>query len=519
MRYALRCFRPVVAALLFCCASIGSTLAVEKNSSYQAAFESIRADDLTRQVGILADPAMEGREAGSPGGRAAGDYLVKQYARLHLHGAGDDGGFFQSFDPNYRNILAILPGSDAKLRDQVIVVGAHYDHIGYGGRLSLGTPGYIHPGADDNASGSSAVLELAKAFVMLTPAPKRSILFVAWDAEEQGLLGSKHWTAHPTIPLDHVAAMVNLDMVGRLREGHLILLCARSGYGWRRLACLQNQSLGLRLDFPWAIKPNADFYPFFEHDIPVLMFHTGLHDDYHRPSDVARLINGDGMMQVTRLLFGVVYELAQRPAAIAFREASRQETDDMADALVDQAAQPSDRLGVEWTENAARTGGVRVSSVGPGSPAERAGLREGDCIESLAGREIRGDDDFFAAVSSADSPASLRVKRPGEEKKLDVKVALLGSPLRWGIVWNTDDAEPGAVILTHVVPGSPAALAGLRTGDRVYQAAGRDFADESAFAQLVKTHAESLQLLTERDGRLRIVVLRLHKIEPAKRAA
>ncbi len=360
MRYIRSCFPPAFAVLLLCYAAIGSTLAVEKNLSYQAALESIKADELAEQVGKLADPAMEGREAGTRGGHAAGEYLVKQYARLHYQGAGDEGGFFQAFAPNFRNVLAILPGSDPKLRDQVIVVGAHYDHIGYGGRLSLGTPGYIHPGADDNASGSSAVLELAKALSVLSAAPKRSILLAAWDAEEKGLLGSKHWVAHPTVPLDHVVAALNLDMVGRLREGHLIVLCSRSGYGWRRLASLQNGSLGLRLDFPWTIKPNADFYPFFEHDIPVLMFHTGLHDDYHRPSDVARLINGDGMMQVTRLLFGVVYELANQPAAIGFREASRQETDDMADALVDQAARPVDRLGVEWIEDAARTGGSSI---------------------------------------------------------------------------------------------------------------------------------------------------------------
>ena len=98
-------------------------------------------------------------------------------------------------------------------------------------------------------------------------------------------------------------------------------------------------------------------------------------------------------------------------------------------------------------------------------------------------------------------------------------MTLLGSPLRWGIVWRIDDAEPGVVILTHVVPGSPAARAGLCAGDRIYQVAGRDFADESAFARLVKTPAESLQLLVERDGRLRIVILRLHQIEPVKRAA
>ena len=102
---------------------------------------------------------------------------------------------------------------------------------------------------------------------------------------------------------------------------------------------------------------------------------------------------------------------------------------------------------------------------------------------------------------------------------MNLKVTLLGNPLRWGIVWSTDDAEPGVIILTHVVPGSPAARAGLRMGDRIYQVAGRDFADESGFARLVKTRAESLQLLMERDGRPRIMILRLHQIEPAKRAA
>ncbi len=194
------------------------------------------------------------------GGRAAGDYLAEQYARLHVPGAAADGGYFQPFAPNFRNVLAILQGSDPQLRDQVIVVGAHYDHIGYGGHgLSLGPYGYIHPGADDNASGTSAVLELAKAFTILSSPPKRSILFAAWDAEEKGLLGSKHWVAHPTVPLEHVAAALNLDMIGRLRDEHLIVFGVRSGYGWRRLISGQNDDSGLRLDFSWSLKPNADY--------------------------------------------------------------------------------------------------------------------------------------------------------------------------------------------------------------------------------------------------------------------
>ena len=239
MRSILRSILPPAAAVLFCCTWTVSVHAVEKNSSYRAALESIQADELSEQVGRLADAAMEGREAGTRGGRAAADYLADQYARLHLRGAGVEGGFLQPFAPNFRNVLAILEGGDPQLRDQVIVVGAHYDHVGYGGRgYSLGPYGYIHPGADDNASGTAAVLELAEAFTVLSGPPKRSILFAAWDAEEKGLLGSKHWVAHPTVPLDRVAAAVNLDMVGRLRDEHLIVFGSRSGL---RLAAAAEQ--------------------------------------------------------------------------------------------------------------------------------------------------------------------------------------------------------------------------------------------------------------------------------------
>ncbi len=220
----------------------------------------------------------------------------------------------------------MLRGSDPKLRDQVIIVCAHYDHIGYGGRgLSLDGYGDVHPGADDNASGTSAVLELAQAMTILSAPPKRTILFANWDAEEKGLLGSRHWAAHPTVPLGHVVAGLNLDMVGRLRNDHLIVFASRSGCGWRRLLSSHNQS-GLRIDFPWGVKANADQYPLFEHDIPVLLFHTGMHQNYHRASDLAKFINKQGMMEITRMLFGVVYDLANEPTTPAFRAAARHET-------------------------------------------------------------------------------------------------------------------------------------------------------------------------------------------------
>jgi hypothetical protein len=508
------------AAVVFCGLWTVAVCAAEKNASYQAALESIKADELFQYVDRLASEDMEGREAGTKGGLAAAEYLVEQYKRLHLNAAGDDGKFLQPFEPNMRNVLAILPGSDPQLRDQVIVVCAHFDHIGYGGKLSLGPYGYIHPGADDNASGTSAVVELAKAFTILAGPPKRSILFANWDGEEKGLLGSKHWIDHPTVPLNRVAAALNMDMIGRLREGHLIVIGTRDGYGWRRLLSVHNDVSGLQLNFLWGIKPNADYFPFTEHDIPALLFHTGLHSEYHRPGDVAKLINRSGMEQVTRIVFGMIYDLADRPGPVpGFRAAARHETPETEQAVLGQKTKPADRLGVGWNEDAAVTDGVRVSMVAAGSPAEKAGLRVDDCIVKFSGQDIRSDDDFFGVVCTAENPASMTVKRPGEEKTLVLPVKLPGSPLKWGILWRADDAEPGVIILTHVVRGSPAAQAGLGVEDRIYQVGGRDFADEAGFALLAKTLSEPVQLLVERDGRLRSVLLRPRQVEPLKRAA
>ncbi len=528
MRITPRSTPPTAVSLLFCCLVAVSTSAAESSSSYRAALESIKSDELAEQVGKLADPAMEGREAGTRGGFAAGDHLVEQYRRLKFRGVGDNDGFFQSFEPNFRNVLAMLPGSDPKLKDQVIIVGAHYDHVGYGGRgYSIGPYGYVYPGADDNASGTSAALELAQAFTILAHPPKRSILFAHWDAEEKGLWGSKYFATHPTVPLDRVVAALNMDMLGRLRDKTVYVFGSRSGGGWRRLLADQNSDSGLTLQFPWTLRANADHWPLFDLGVPVLMFHTGLHNDYHRTSDVADRINSPGLAEVTRLIFGVVYELADRPATPAYRAAARHETPETEKAILDQVAPPPDRLGVAWIEDAARAGGIVVSNVVPGSPAARAGLQAGDCIVRFAGWAIQNDDDFYGIVSAAKNPVSMTVKRSGEpntntntnRKTLELKVTLDGDPLRWGMVWRVDDAEPGTVILTHVVRGSPAARASLAPGDRIYQVGGRDFADESGFVRLVKTPSESLQLLVERDGRLRPVTVRLRRIEPLKQAA
>jgi hypothetical protein len=493
--------------------------AADKSSSHRAALESITAKDLAYYVDYLADENLEGREAGGRGGRAAGDYLAEQLAKLPLEGAGTDGGFFQPFGANFRNVLALLGGGDTQLGGQVIVLGAHYDHVGYGNwRNSRGPVGHIHPGADDNASGSSAVLKLAQAFTLLSEHPKRSVLFVLFDAEEKGLLGSQYWTAHPTVPRDRVAAMLNLDMIGRLRDQRVSVYGSRSGCGMRRLLSQQNDPFGLLLDFSWTLAFDGDHYPFFERGIPVLMFHTGLHDEYHSPRDVASLIDSEGLSHVVRLVFAVAYELADRPAIPALRGNADRETEQSRKALGRRVPKLPDRLGVSWQPEAGPTEGVRLLRVFPGSPAEKAHLQPSDRIVRFAGRDIRCDSDLIGAVRGAENPALAVVRRPDQHEPLELSVQLEGSPLRLGITWRTDEAEPGAVILTYVVPGSPAAEAGLQIGDRIYQVAGEDFADETRFVKLVKSRLDTVELLVERDGRQRIVILQL-AAERLRRAA
>ena len=474
-----------------------------------AALESIQPEELRQHVSYLADDEREGREAGSTGSRETADYLSGRLEQLGMSPGGIDGGFFQPFDPNYRNILALLKGSDPELSQQYVLIGAHYDHVGYGTRRnSRGTVGEIHNGADDNASGVSGVLELAEAFTVLPEAPRRSILFVFWDAEEKGLFGSKRWIDHPTVPVEQVVCSLTLDMIGRLRDDRLTLYGTRTGYGLRRLASQNNDTANLSLDFDWKMIANGDHYTFFERDIPTLFAYTGVHEDYHRPSDDVERINTVGMRQVVQLLFAITHEWANRDEAIGFRESSRGESTQTEQAVFGQPPPTPLRLGATWEGEQSSEPGVQLSSVRAGSAAEKAGIKPQDRIVKLAGREIHSGDDLIGAVSGAVNPTSVIIHRPGIDGPLELSVELDGEPLRLGISWRADDAEPNTVAVTNVVAGTPAAVAGLKTGDRIYQMGERDFSGEEDFAKLVKTLPGPLSLLVERDGRLRSVVIR-----------
>ena len=496
-----------ILALILLFAARDAVIAAEHNA-LRKAIASISREELRHYANTLADDTFEGREAGSPGGRAAGIYLVKALQRLSFEGGGYRGAYFQSFDNGYRNVLAVIPGSDVELHREVLVIGAHYDHIGYGTHGSSNGPiGFIHNGADDNASGTAALLEISEAFKTLEEPPRRTVLFAFWDGEEKGLLGSKYWVRHPTVALDRVVMSINLDMIGRLTDDGVQVSGSRSSYGLRQWLCRLNRSTDLALFFPWKIDDDSDHWSFFENNIPTLMFHTGLHEDYHRPSDDAHRLNMEGMHQVTELVFRSVHNLANESERFQFRRQSHNETLSRRRRFEATLPQPPPRLGVNWKFDDNNGAGLLLTRVLAGKPAHRDGLRIGDRLIALDGRPIASGKQFRDDIRAALQEVSLQVERPEEDTPLDITIRLDGTPTRLGISWRSNTAEPSAVTLIRVLSGSPADRAGLEALDRVYEIAGRRFADSDEFLNLAKTLALPFTMLIDRDGQLREVTL------------
>jgi hypothetical protein len=488
-----------------CLAGWLQSLAASEGAALATAAASITPEELKGHIDVLADDTFEGREAASRGGRAAGNYLHKAFESHGLAPAGDEGTYFQTFNGQMRNVLGLVEGSDPELRQQVIVVGAHYDHVGYGRRTnSFGPLGYIHNGADDNASGVAGLLEVVDAIKTLPQPPRRSILFALWDGEEQGLLGSRYFVSRPTVPLGQVVLVINIDMIGRMRDGKLDVYGTRSARGLRRLVSEANAQVidAATIDFGWKMKSDSDHWPFYERRIPVLMFHTGLHEDYHRPSDDAHLINHEGLTSAAQLVFHTVVLLADADQPPRWREGALAESPSVRTQL-EQASPPQPpRYGLPYEFQPGDPPRVVLTGVTPGSPAEKAGLRAGDQLLAFQGQTIRDEVRFRLALLAASGETTLLVRREGTETPLLVKLTPVGDPVRIGITWRIDDAEPTAAIVTQVVFGSAAHAAGLALKDRIYAVGGQPFASQDEFTTLLSTLPGPLDLLIERDGKL-----------------
>lgn len=299
------------------------------------------------------------------------------------------------------NVVGILPGTDPVLAREGIVIGAHYDHLGRGGESSLAPDRYgtIHPGADDNASGTAGVMALAQAFSAYGRA-KRTLIFAAFSAEEMGLLGSSQYVKAAPWPLDRTVAMLNMDMIGRLHDGKLSILGVDTGKEFRQIIDRTQAGLGLTLRLGNDGVGPSDHTPFYTKERPVLFVFTGAHSDYHRPSDTWEKLNYPGMRTVLGLVYRVIAALANSPGGVQY---VRVHSSPPQGARGGGGYGPYFGVIPDFSESTVP--GVLLSGVRAGSPAERAGLKAGDVIVKFGGVAVKNLEDLTFA---------LRGHRPGD---------------------------------------------------------------------------------------------------------
>jgi hypothetical protein len=292
------------------------------------------------------------------------------------------------------NVVAVLPGTDPALAAEVIVLGAHYDHLGL-------RSGAVFPGADDNASGTAVVLGLARALATAGGLP-RTVVVALFSGEELGLLGSGHYVRHPTVPLDRTVAMLNFDMVGRMRESRLNVSGVESGAGLRGAVSEAARDSGLDLALRDSPEAPSDHTRFYAAGVPVLFFHTGSHSDYHEPSDTPDKINTDGLARIAALAGRVVERVAPAPRPTYARLSAP------ARAGRGGGAPGGAFLGVS-PDFRTESDGVRLGTIVSDSGAAKAGLRDGDILVRVADTSVSTFEDLRRELGR---------RRPGDTVRL-----------------------------------------------------------------------------------------------------
>ncbi len=372
-------------------------------------------------IKFLSDDRLAGRMTGAPGADTAAAYLARRFEQVGLQPAA--GGWYQTFTiargapvaqrarvvgAKGRNVIGILPGHDPVRRNEAVIVGAHYDHLGLGGFGSLDpdSTGKVHNGADDNASGSAMLIQIAARLAAAPPA--RTVIFIAFSGEELGLLGSSHYVQEPIYSLSTTEAMINLDMVGRLRQNHLIVYGSQTAKEFPALLDSLNWHAGFDLTAQGDGYGPSDQSPFYAAGKPVLHIFTDLHEDYHRTTDDWQKINLDGFKRVTDFAIGVVTAIANRPRPLTFVAVQAPE-------LAATHSTPPPGYGAYLgtvPDMVGNPGGVRLAGVRAGSPAEKAGLRGDDIITRIGGAVIAD----LQAMTEA-----LRSHQPGDTVAIVVR--------------------------------------------------------------------------------------------------
>jgi len=404
-------------SILTCPANAQVTLA---DSAARATRDSLAAIVL-EDVKFLSADGLSGRLIGTPGADTAAAYIARRFARAGLQ-AGPR-GWFQDFTVSRdapaassagiggaagHNVIGVAPGRDAALRNEIVIVGAHYDHLGLGGFGSLDpdSTGSVHNGADDNASGIAALERIATEIAAAPPA--RTVVFIAFSGEEEGVLGSTYYTRNPLFPMSAVTSMVNLDMVGRLRNNKLIVYGVETAAEFRGLLDSLNTTAGFELHASGDGYGPSDHQSFYLAGKPVLHLFTDLHEDYHRATDDWPKINAVGLVRVADFTASIVRALADRKQALTFINTPPPST---ATGPAPVTPGYGAYLGTIPDMAGGDSRGVRISGVRAGSPAEAAGLKADDVITRIGDLEVPD----LQAMTTA-----LRSHKPGDVVQIRV---------------------------------------------------------------------------------------------------
>lgn len=396
---------------------ISSTIFAQ-NSDFQA-------NRIKKHLSYLASDKLEGRGTGTKGEQEAAKYLIKQFKKMGLQPKGDNGGYLQGFParkglpPNISyvqaaNIVGFLDNSS----DKTIVVGAHYDHLGKGDQgssLEANSNGFIHNGADDNASGTSGLLELARYLSKNKIKEKHNFLFILFSGEELGLIGSKFYCDNATIDLKSVNFMLNMDMIGRYREEKGLTI---GGYGtssfWGKNIpeITKNQEVKYNIDSA-GVGP-SDHTSFYLKNIPVLFFFTGAHQEYHKPTDDANLINYEGEVKVLNLAKAVIDKAEESPKLDFIQVANNPHAGNARSSF-------KVTMGI-IPDYAFDKGGVKVDGVTKGRPAEKAGLQTGDIIMKLGENPTNDVQEYMKALGKFEKGQTIDAEIKRGAEKVTVKI-------------------------------------------------------------------------------------------------
>lgn len=318
-----------------------------------------------------------------------------------------------------RNVLGAVTGTSTMLQNEWVVVGAHYDHLGLGDQNSLAPSqiGQIHHGADDNASGTAGVLELARLTAENRHAWQRSILFITFAGEELGLFGSSNFVNHPTIPLKNVMTMINMDMIGRLNNDRLLIGGVGTSPGFKPWLEDLSKPEHLRIEYSESGYDSSDHMSFNAKRVPVLFFFSGLHSDYHKPSDTADKINAAGAVRILSLVYLTMDKISSSPVRLEYAEVQQPQRNGSNSS--GSGYGPYFGSVPDFRDDLK---GVLFADVQTGSPAAKAGLKQGDLLVQFDGKPVQNLYDFFYALSpkKPGDVVAVVVKRNGQDVKASV---------------------------------------------------------------------------------------------------